>query len=166
MGGIDGSASAETVRAVFGRCGGVRAGFVAGAAVMGYCAGVSMTRAAAGHAREGAEKGRTPPQQASPTQPQLNLFSFLLTPNPLRFGPIYDYELQPATHEKGRTDQWGFVNYKKISDATRAYEQLVGEVRCSSCVDACRMCVCVGVVRGCTATGTGGCYLHSRLLAD
>ena len=25
------------------------------------------------------------------------------------FGPIYDYELQPATHEKGRTDQWGCV---------------------------------------------------------
>jgi hypothetical protein len=26
-----------------------------------------------------------------------------------RFGAIYDYELQPATHEKGRTDQWGCV---------------------------------------------------------
>ncbi|PSC68073.1 Ataxin-2 binding isoform F [Micractinium conductrix] len=45
-----------------------------------------------------------------------------------RFGPIYDYELQPATHEKGRTDQWGFVNYKRLSDANRAYEALVGEV--------------------------------------
>ncbi|KAL4436566.1 hypothetical protein ABPG75_003705 [Micractinium tetrahymenae] len=63
MGGIDGTASAETVRAVFGR-----------------------------------------------------------------FGPIYDYELQPATHEKGRTDQWGFVNFKRLGDATRAYQALVGEV--------------------------------------
>lgn len=25
--------------------------------------------------------------------------------------------------------QWGFVNFKKVSDATRAYEQLMGEVR-------------------------------------
>lgn len=45
-----------------------------------------------------------------------------------RYGAIYDYELQPATHEKGRTDQWGFVNFKKISDASRAFEALSGEV--------------------------------------
>ena len=47
---------------------------------------------------------------------------------PRRFGAIFDYELQPATHEKGRTDQWGFVNYKRLGDAARAYEGLMGEV--------------------------------------
>ncbi|KDD74968.1 hypothetical protein H632_c957p0 [Helicosporidium sp. ATCC 50920] len=45
-----------------------------------------------------------------------------------QYGPVVDKELQPARHERGRTDQWGFVVFKNVDDSKRAYDALIGEV--------------------------------------
>lgn len=50
-------------------------------------------------------------------------------PSPLpRYGVVVDKELQQARHERGRTDQWGFVVFKNVADARAAYEDLCGKV--------------------------------------
>ncbi|RMZ54422.1 hypothetical protein APUTEX25_001998, partial [Auxenochlorella protothecoides] len=45
-----------------------------------------------------------------------------------KFGPLADKELQQARHERGRTDQWGFVVFKQVSDSQAAYDNLCGKV--------------------------------------
>lgn len=52
----------------------------------------------------------------------------LSPPHTPRYGVVVDKELQQARHERGRTDQWGFVVFKNVADARAAYEDLCGKV--------------------------------------
>ena len=101
-------------------------------ALKGNCAAASMHMPLLGLTPPAcAEHQLPPPVPPLPALPAPALPAPLCLPAPAlprRFGAIFDYELQPATHEKGRTDQWGFVNYKRLGDAARAYEGLMGEV--------------------------------------
>ena len=125
MGGEEGerggerTASAESIKRVFGRWaewegeGGVGVGVKRGRGGVKGAAAVVGGEESRG--RGDAALPAPPPSAAARTHAHAFALSPPLHPHPPRFGAIYDYELQPATHEKGRTDQvcvWGVGGVK------------------------------------------------------